>query len=228
MCGRYSIGGVGEFDPADFGLPRFPPDLVVRYNVAPSQMAPVVANRSERKLEFFRWGLVPFWAKDPRIGNRMINARAETLAEKPSFRNAFRKRRCLVLADGFYEWKREGRVKSPYHIRLQAGIPFAFAGLWEAWTPPEGPDLFTYAVVTTEPNPLMKTIHDRMPVILSPDAYSRWLDPEPCRPADLSDLLGPFPEDRMEAWPVSALVNSPENDLPECREPFSKGPIPLL
>jgi putative SOS response-associated peptidase YedK len=180
----------------------------------------VVPNDGKNRLDFFTWGLIPSWAKDPSIGNRMINARAETLAEKPSFRSAFHRRRCLILADGFYEWRKDdGKSKTPMYIRLEDGSPFAFAGLWELWNAPDGSQVLSCTIITTEPNPLMEKIHNRMPVILPEKAYSLWLQSGEADPNALSELLKPYPAEEMVAYPVSRLVNSPDNDLPAVIEP---------
>jgi putative SOS response-associated peptidase YedK len=224
MCGRYTL----TVDPADLreafpGL-TFPEDMTPRYNVAPSQPVAVVANNGKQAVEFFKWGLVPSWAKDVSIGNRMINARGETLAEKPSFRAAYRRRRCLVLADGFYEWKAEPgqKSKTPMFIKLKSGEPFAFAGLWEVWHPDQADVLLSCAIITTTPNALMEKIHDRMPVILPAKAYDLWLDPAEQTPdalRALDKLLKPYPAAQMTALPVSRAVNDPKNDSPECIQP---------
>jgi putative SOS response-associated peptidase YedK len=167
-----------------------------------------------------RWGLIPSWAKDPAIGMKLINARAETVAEKPSFRKSFKQRRCLVLADGFYEWQKEGRVKQPYYIRLKSERPFAFAGLWDHWADADEKTIESCALLTTEPNELMAPIHHRMPVILNPDAYDDWLDPDQQDVARLVTLLGPYPAGEMVANPVSRLVNNARFDDPRCVEPL--------
>jgi putative SOS response-associated peptidase YedK len=178
MCGRFSLGSttrVGQL----FNLPTWP-ETPPRYNIAPSQeVAAVIRNRETGGWEFrpFRWGLVPSWARDPAIGNRMINARSETAATKPALRKPLRERRCLILADGFYEWKREGSRKQPYFIKLRDGEPFAFAGLWDHWVPADAESLETCTIRTTAPNAVLQSIHDRMPVILPPDAYNGWRDP---------------------------------------------------
>jgi len=187
-----------------------------RYNIAPSQPLLVVANRAERVLEEMRWGLVPSWADDPAIGNRMINARRESLADKPAFREAYTRRRCLVLADGFYEWKRDGKRSLPYYYHRRDRRPFAFAGLWERWKQPDGAWLLSCAVITGEPNPLVAPIHDRMPVIIEPSDYARWLAPGAVAPEVLDELLHPAPPEPYALYPVSPLVNSPENDSPQC------------
>ncbi len=162
-----------------------------------------------------KWGLIPFWAKDPSIGNRMINARAESIAEKPAFRNAFQRRRCLVIADGFYEWRKEGKHKVPMRIILKTGQPFGFAGLWETWMSSEGAAIESCTIVTTTPNALMEPIHNRMPVILPREAETVWLDPGNADSAVLRELLVPYAAEGMEAYEVSALVNTPRNDVPE-------------
>jgi len=217
MCGRFTLWlQFGDLVKAFPGL-VFPEFLPPRYNIAPTQDAAVVPNDGLKQVQLFRWGLLPSWAKDPSIGNRMINARAETVAQKPAYRAAYRRRRCLVLADGFYEWRREpgSRTKTPMYIQLASGEPFAFAGLWEVWRPDDTP-LFTYTIITTEPNALLEPIHDRMPVILPREAYDRWLDPAAQRPGSFSDLLVPYPAEEMVAHPVSTYVNSPGNDSPVC------------
>ena len=221
MCGRFTL----TIDPADLrdafpGL-TFPESMAPRYNVAPSQSVAVAANNGKNQVEFFKWGLVPSWAQDPSIGNRMINARAESLAEKPSFRAAYKRRRCLILADGFYEWQpvTGGKSKTPMLIRLKSGEPFAFAGLWEAWHPDQEDTLLSCTVITTTPNTLMERIHNRMPVILKPEAYPLWLDPAEQPPDKLDKLLKPYPASQMTAFSVSRLVNDPKNDSPECIVP---------
>ena len=218
MCGRFTL----TLDPDElqeaFDLSAPPAGLAPRYNIAPSQPVAVVANTEARKLELFQWGLIPSWAKDAKIGYKMINARSETLAEKPSFRAALKKRRCLVLADGFYEWKREGasRAKTPMYIQLKGGQPFAFAGLWETWKSPDNKLIKSCTIITTEPNALMKDIHDRMPVILPPKAYDLWLSPEELPSEKLPPLFKPFAASQMRAYAVSPLVNNPRFDSPEC------------
>src|SRR5688500_11967104 len=210
MCGRYTLVKLNEL------LLRFPnilppTGIAPRYNIAPTQPVLVIPNNHPDRFELFHWGLIPSWAKDTAIGNRMINARAETLAEKPSFRTALKRRRCLLPADGFYEWRKEpdGKTKTPIYIRLKSGEPFMFAGLWDEWHSPDGSVLPSCAVITTRPNELMASIHDRMPVILSKDELRQWLDPAEQEPERLTALLKPFPAERMEAFPVSRTVNNP-------------------
>ena len=168
-----------------------------------------------------RWGLIPSWAKDPKIGYQCINAKAETVAEKPSFRSAFKKRRCLVVATGFYEWQVQGRTKQPMWIGLRSKRPFAFAGLWEHWKPAEEEPLETCTIITTEPNELMRPIHNRMPVILAPVSYDQWLDPTFQHIEPLKALLRPYLSEELTAYPVSTFVNNPRHDAPQCLEPIS-------
>jgi len=217
MCGRFAL----TVDPTDlqeaFPDYAFPPQYAPRYNVAPTQPILAVPNDGSHAAGFFVWGLIPSWAKDPAIGNKLINARAETLAEKPSFRSAFKYHRCLIFADGFYEWQAQpgGKSKVPHFIRLTGGKPFAFAGLWEHWQAPDGSQVRSATIITTRPNELMARLHNRMPVILHPVDYTKWLDPAPAMPGDLQQLLVPYPAGEMNAYPVSTLVNKPENDRAE-------------
>ena len=222
MCGRFTLTADQDSFEDRFSLTRFDLGWVPSFNIAPTQEVLTVTNDgSENRPELMRWGLVPSWAKDPKIGNRMINARSETLAEKPSFRTAFKRRRCLIPADGFYEWKREGKAKKPMLITANPGGLFAFAGLWETWKQPDDSWLLTCAIITTSANEFMKSIHDRMPVILPREAEASWLDPEEQDTAMLSELLLPYDSDRMEAYEVSTLVNSPRNNFPEVIEPVA-------
>jgi putative SOS response-associated peptidase YedK len=219
MCGRYTLKTPVEELTEEFGFGASSVELPPNYNVAPTQqVAAVLEEGGERRLEMLRWGLIPSWADDPGIGARMINARSETAPEKPSFRRAFRERRCLIPADGFYEWRRTNGAKQPYYIRMREERPFAFAGLWESWKDGSGPEIRSCTILTTKPNALTAEIHDRMPVILPPGSYDAWLDPEAERD-ELYGLLAPYPEDEMEAYPVSRFVNSPQNNDPRCIEP---------
>jgi putative SOS response-associated peptidase YedK len=224
MCGRFTM----TVDPAQlqdtFPWLTVPEGMEPRYNIAPTQPVAVVPNNDENRIEFFNWGLIPSWAKDPSIGNRMINARAETLAEKPAFRAAYRRRRCLVLADGFFEWRKDPgkKVKQPMYIRLKTGEPFAFAGLWEIWNSADGSQILSCTIITTEPNELVSDIHNRMPVILPREGYSAWLNPSEIQPADVGDLLRPYPSTELAAYPVSTIVNSPGNDSPACVVPLTE------
>lgn len=221
MCGRFTLrtppARLAEF----FSLFR-EPDVPPRYNIAPSQ--PVAAirfdeNRTPREWVTLRWGLIPSWAKDAKIGYRLINARAETVAEKPAFRAAFKRRRCLIPADGFYEWKQlDAKKKQPYYITRPDGGPFAFAGLWEHWTPPDGSEVESCTIVTTEANEQMEELHDRMPVILDPDNYDRWLNPGVEDRDELVPLLRPD-AGALRLTPVSTLVNSPRNESAQCIAP---------
>jgi putative SOS response-associated peptidase YedK len=217
MCGRYTLSTPAGRLAEEFQLDstvEIPPS----YNVAPTQqVAAVLEDEGGRCLEMLRWGLVPSWADDPEIGARMINARSETAAEKPSFRRAFRGRRCLIPADGFYEWKRENGGKQPYYFRMQDGRPFAFAGLWESWEKGDG-NWRTCAILTTRANSVLEEIHDRMPVILPRDAYNAWLDPN-AEKEELGELMLPYPGADLETYPVSRFVNSPRNNDERCIEP---------
>jgi putative SOS response-associated peptidase YedK len=216
MCGRYLLARSAERLQRALRLagamPNFPPS----WNIAPTQDAPVVRRHpesGERRLDLLRWGLVPHWAKDASGGARLMNARAEGIADKPSFRDAFARRRCLVPADGFYEWRAEGKGKQPYAVAMREGEPMVFAGLWEGWKQPDGSWLRSYAIVTTEANPRQALVHPRMPVILPPEAWPAWLGEVPADPPDLLALLRPFPPDRLACWPVAARVGKfAEND----------------
>lgn len=223
MCGRYSITtpleALTELFDVESGL-----NLRPRYNVAPTQDVPVLRlGEAGRELTTMYWGLVPFWAKDKSIGAKMINARSETAAEKPSFRQAYAKRRCLIPADGFYEWKTEGKVKQPWRITMADGAPFAFAGLWESWKDKEaGETLVSCTILTTEANDALRPIHHRMPVILPRESYAQWL----AEPAQ--DLLKPWAGPALEAFKVSRHVNNARNDDPDCLEPLVPEQASLL
>src|SRR5687768_6935643 len=194
MCGRYTLINLAAMNQAFPWIIEPIPEQPARYNIAPTQPILAVANNRADRFEHFHWGLIPSWAKDSAIGSRMINARAETLAEKPAFRTALRKRRCLVPADGFYEWRKEadGKTKTPMYIRLRDKKPFAFAGLWEVWRSPDGTSVPSCTLITTSANNLVEGIHDRMPVIIPPEAYERWLDPKERDAGELKDLLKPY------------------------------------
>ena len=219
MCGRFVYAAQCDENQLAFPQVVFPNEIPLRYNIAPGQDITAIANTAEPRADAFKWGLIPSWAKDHKIGNRLINARGETLAEKPSFRTAFKRRRCLIPATGFYEWQRnpDGKTKTPMYIALKSGAPFAFAGLWESWHSPEGQHIQSCTIITTEPNDLMAPIHNRMPVILPANAYDLWLDP--AERTDLQALLLPYSAQEMTAHPVSTLVNSPINDTPDCLKP---------
>jgi putative SOS response-associated peptidase YedK len=206
----------------DFSVQEITDDLQPSFNVAPTQNVAVVLSNGARRLVSMRWGLVPSWATDPTIGSRLINARAESLTAKSAFKDAFKRRRCLVVADGFYEWQKRGGTKTPLFIHLEPERSFGFAGLYEIWTPPLGDQLITCTIITTEPNGLVRPIHDRMPVILPKAAEDLWLDPGVEDHTRLLDLLNPYPADEMAAHSVSSLVNSVKNDSPQCIEPASE------
>lgn len=222
MCGRFTL----ILDPAslreDLDLGEIPENLPPRYNVAPSQPVALVRDGATRAVEFFRWGLIPSWAKDPEIGNRMINARSETLLEKPSFKTAFIRRRCAILADGFYEWHRPGGKSArpqPYYFQLADQKPFAFAGLWDRWLSPDGSEVPTCTIITCQANERVGAFHDRMPVILDAEGMWDWLDPQAQQIALVAQLQ-PYPADKMTARPVSTRINSPALDTAECIAPF--------
>jgi putative SOS response-associated peptidase YedK len=225
MCGRFTNRAKPEQIKTEFKVGRLNPDIYKeRYNIAPAQLIDVVAVQSdERELSQFKWGLVPSWAKDSDIGNRMINARAETLAEKPSFRDAFKKRRCIIPASGFYEWRKKGSgAKQPFYFYLREKEVFGFAGLWEEWIDKESGDVLeTCTIITTEANGVLKPVHDRMPVILKADDYSRWLDPKENNTDRLQKLLVPYPADEMDSHAVSTSVNIPEADSAELIKPLN-------
>lgn len=221
MCGRFTL----TVDPSElqqaFPWVDIPTGFPRRYNIAPSQPIAVIANDGQNKLDFVNWGLIPSWAKDPAIGNRMINARSESLAEKPSFRAAYRRRRCLIPSDGFYEWHQDpgSKQKTPMYITRQGHKIFAFAGLWEEWHSNDGSFIRSATILTTSPNSFMKKIHNRMPVILEPENYAEWLSTAEKTPASLDNLLVPYPGDDLQAYAVSTIVNSPGNEVPACIEP---------
>jgi len=222
MCGRFTLFESGRVLSENFGLGEIPP-MKPRFNIAPSQTVAAVRTSpagGARELAFLRWGLIPSWAKDRSIGSRMINARAETVREKPAFRNAFRRRRCLVPANGFYEWQRREDRKQPYYIRMRDERIFAFAGLWDRWEGEEGSVVETCAILTTAANRVLVPVHDRMPVILDPGMYDRWLDPTTPDPGSLAPLLVPFPTEEMVAFPIGSRVNSPSVDDEGCIAPL--------
>jgi putative SOS response-associated peptidase YedK len=221
MCGRFTLASPGAIVAELFGLAAAPA-LVPRYNIAPSQAVAVVRGGSGgHSFAELHWGLIPSWSKDAAIGNKMINARGETLAEKPAFRSAYRSRRCLILADGFFEWATGPGRKQPWYFRSRDRRPFAFAGLWERWKGADGDAVESCTIVTTTASELVAPVHDRMPVILDPESLEAWLDTGG-RPGDTVDaLLRPCPAERLEAYPVSFAVNSPANDSPACIAPLS-------
>lgn len=218
MCGRFTLTSPGDQIQELFEVKQLP-NLEPHYNVAPTD--PVLAVRLDdddaRSAEMMRWGLIPFWADDPKIGARMINARSETVHEKPAFRDAFKSRRCLIAADGFLEWKKMQGRKQPFHFTLSEGGPFGFAGLWERWRDEDGEWLISCTILTTDANELIAPLHDRMPVLVHPEDHELWLDTRATHD-DLEDLFEPFPSDEMSGYPVSTRVNSVKNDDPECLE----------
>ncbi len=209
MCGRFQLSVKGKHISERFNVEVFDEMYKPSFNCAPGQNLPVITNTEPGKLSFFKWGLVPFWAKDPKIGNKLINTRAETILEKPSFKAAFTRRRCLVPANGFFEWKK-GTKKLPFRVLSKNGDLFAMAGLWETWKDEENNMLHTFSIITTQPNELMTPIHNRMPVILNREQEMVWL--KSTNTDDLMSLLAPFQSDEMEVYPISDLINSPFNN----------------
>lgn len=231
MCGRFTIKTPLQEIKEEFQIDEAPEDLgEARYNVAPTQPVPVVrrVDAGRRRLDLVRWGLIPFWARDAKIGYRTINARAETIDQAPAFRGAFsRGRRCLVIADGFYEWKKDGRKRFGYWIRRRDGRPFAMAGLWERWKGERRelePPLETCTIITTDSNEVVAPIHDRMPVLLTGEDVARWLDPAEARAEALKGLLRPCPPGVIESVPVGTFVNDVRHEGPRCIEPFVEPP----
>jgi putative SOS response-associated peptidase YedK len=225
MCGRFSLTKDEitinqRFSVSGGGAPYIP-----RFNAAPGQHLAVITNQKPQEISLFRWGLIPFWAKDATIGNKLINAKSETAHEKPSFREAFKKRRCLVISDGFFEWKREGSEKIPHYIFTEGHKLFAMAGIWESWKNQDGNPLHTFTILTTRPNDIMQNIHDRMPVILPEGEEENWLKND--KTAEVQKLLKPYPH-KMELYAVSRLVNSPRNDMAELIKPVSGYTPPLF
>jgi putative SOS response-associated peptidase YedK len=223
MCGRFTLSVFPEVLTQIFEVEKVP-DFKPQYNIAPTQMVLVVLYNSEghkREIQRLRWGLIPSWAKDQSMGARLINARAETAAEKPMFRRAFKRQRCLVVADGFYEWQRQDGKKQPYYFRLSNGKPFGFAGLWEEWQSPAQEQIKSCTILTTQANELLQVVHDRMPVILQQENYDLWLDPQVHDVELLQPLLHPYPSEAMTSYPVTSLVNSPKNNSAECITPVN-------
>lgn len=211
MCGRFAQKTPAKKVAKQFKVEEVPP-LAERYNVAPTQTVLGVREQGGvREAMFFKWGLVPRWAKDPAIGNKLINARSETVTEKPSFREGFARRRCLIPADGFYEWQRSGGRKQPFFFRMRDEGPFGFAGLWERWEGEGGEVIDSCTILTTEANEILRPVHDRMPVIVHPEDYSLWLEGDERERILLMELLRPYPAEEMAGYPVSLLVNSPNN-----------------
>jgi len=220
MCGRFSLGASAATLANHFNVQESV-SWHESYNLAPSQTVLTIVQPAgaAREMRRMRWGLIPSWARDPAIGNQLINARAETVATKPAFRTALRERRCLIVTDGFYEWEALGRRKQPWYIRRKDGRPFAFAGLWDRWTDPAGTEIQSCTIITTTPNALIQRFHHRMPVILSQADYDLWLDVRIREMDRLLPLLTPYPPEEMTVYPVSAFVNNPANDSPACQSP---------
>ena len=222
MCGRYSLAADLEDIQQRFEL--FDSELTysLRYNIAATQPVLAVTSEEGKQSAYLRWGLIPSWAKAASVDNRLINARAETVIERPRFRTALARRRYLVLADGFYEWQRVGNARRPMRIVMTSGEPFAFAGLWDSWRDPAGDIIKSCTVITTEANELLRPIHNRMPVILPKELESFWLDDEVQDPFALGDILSPYPAQAMQAYEVSSLVNRPSNEGPEVAIPVGQ------
>ncbi len=223
MCGRFSLISSEELIKRIFRLNRAPVQL--RFNIAPSQKVPVIRithNTLEREMVDMRWGLIPSWAKDIAIGNQLINARSETLFEKPAFRSAVKKRRCLIPTDGFFEWKKEGKKKQPYYIYLKDRQPFGIAGLWESWEGKDEETILSFTIITTEANELIRPLHERMPVIVPNEKQDSWLDTQQQSPDLIRSSLVPFPAQEMALHQVGDWVNNPRNDIPACIEPISE------
>ena len=220
MCGRFSFSPSDKIIEDRFNIKVINSIYKQRYNCAPSQNLAVISNEAPGNLSFYKWGLIPFWAKDKSIGNKLINARAETITEKPSFKNSLKQKRCLVLSDGFYEWRKLGKEKVPYRITLSDDSLFAMAGIWDVWKNSEGETIKSFSIITTEANELMQDIHHRMPVILNPEDERKWISEIAVN--DALKLLNPYPSELMKYFEVSKLVNSPINDSPEIMIPVNK------
>jgi putative SOS response-associated peptidase YedK len=222
MCGRYRLSRRKQIIEEHFDTVSGEEDWSPRYNIAPTQPIPVIRQNPKepvRELSLVRWGLIPSWAKDSSVAAKMINARSETAATKAAFRDALKSRRCLILADGFYEWMRTGKAKQPYCFEVKEGELFAFAGIWDRWKDASGNTVETCSILTTTPNAVTAAVHDRMPVILDPDSYDLWLDPWMKNVAAASDLLKPYDARQMRCYPVSTRINSVTSDDPECSAP---------
>ena len=218
MCGRFTLNTPAQIIAEFFKLSEVP-DIKPRYNIAPTQSIATVtvdSKKIERQFQFMRWGLIPSWAKNMKIGSHTINARSETVAEKPAFRSAIKHRRCLIIADGFYEWQPQGKKKQPYYFTMANSEQFAFAGLWENWESPEAKNIVSCSIITTAANETVHPVHDRMPVILPEGDWEEWLDPSVNTSQQVLPLLKPYASAAMIANAVSAIVNSPTRDSPEC------------
>lgn len=219
MCGRFVLNCSTADIIKEFAVDEVLAESTPSYNIAPTQMVSGIVNDGSNCLVQFQWGLIPSWAKDPSIGRKMINARSETLLEKPSFKKAFKQQRCLIISDGFYEWRKDGKVKTPYFIRLRAHKPFGFAGLFDIWTSSKGEKTKSCTIVTTESNELLKPVHSRMPVIIPKDDEPLWLNSAIQDKMQLLSILKPYPSNDMECCKVSHSVNSPLNNSPDCIKP---------
>jgi putative SOS response-associated peptidase YedK len=228
MCGRYRLSRRKQIVEEYFDTVSDEPDWTPRYNVAPTQPVTVIRQHPKepvRQLSVMKWGLIPSWSKDSSGAAQMINARSETASVKPAFRDALKSRRCLIPADGFYEWKREGKTKQPFCFEVNQGQLFAFAGLWDRWKDPSGNWIKTCSILTTAPNAVTEFVHDRMPVILGPDSYDLWLDPGMTKVEAVSDMLRPFDARQMRSYPVSTRINHVANDDEECSRPVELAQI---
>ena len=228
MCGRYRLSRRKQLVEDYFDSAPWDDDWNPRYNIAPTQPVPVVRQHPKepvRQLSLMKWGLIPSWAPIPSVAASMINARSETAATKPAFRDALKSRRCLISADGFYEWRRDGKTKQPFCFEVNEGQLFAFAGLWDRWKDPSGNWIKTCSILTTTPNAVTASVHDRMPVILDPDSYDLWLDPGMTKVEAVSDLLKPCDAERMRCYPVSTRINHVANDDEECSAPVELAEI---
>lgn len=225
MCGRFTSLLSPELLEEIFGIP-LPPDFQPRYNIAPTQQIWIIRQTATggRHLSAVRWGLVPHWAKDLSFGNHMINARCETVHEKPAFRQAIRARRCIIPASGFFEWDHSGNARIPHYITMKDGAPFAFAGIWDSWKSPEGEPVESCSILTTASNSLVATLHDRMPVILHPTEFDLWLDRSMNDPEKLKRLYQPYPAELLQEWEVSTIVNSPSHETAETISPLLVSP----
>lgn len=224
MCGRFTLSLSAETLAAFFGVEEIK-DLDTRFNIAPTQnVVAVIKNQNSDRLEIchLHWGLIPSWAKDTSMAAKLINARAETVAEKPAFRVAFKHRRCLIAADGFFEWQKQGTKKQPFYFRVKDGEPFAFAGLWERWSSPDGKEIDSCTILTTTANELVQPVHERMPMILSPEDDDLWLNPQISTDEQLQPLLKPYPAAAMTVYPVSTKVNNSRYDHPDCIQPMNR------
>ncbi len=224
MCGRFALSAKTKSIEKLLPKVKIPEEMKARYNIAPTQNVAVVLNDGNNEVTFAKWGLIPFWAKDTSMGNKMINARAETLLEKPSFKNQFKNKRCIILTDGFYEWQKQGgKTRNvPYLIKMKTGVPFALAGLWDTWTDKStGETITSTVIITTDPNELMMNIHNRMPVIIPPDKIDLWLEKDDANLPELGSLMKPYPADEMEAYPVAFTVNNPSVDDITCIQPVN-------